>query len=283
MLFPAFCAFLTCLVFWQWRTFAEPTRAVGSFLVLAGFSLALGVLARSLREKGLLVHTFGSEIMLAVIYSTMFLVLPWLVPEDGEWHMIALDRRWFGYTYEGAWQALQSPWLSDFLQIVYVSLYLFPAIMGIHLYRRRDWWGIYNGLDRVMFGFIVSYCGYLVFPTRSPYDFIEYVSSLPTFGVQPWLHDMIAQSVNKRDCFPSGHTMMSWYIAYLSWLRTPSLRWWMTGWAALTTVATLYLRYHYLIDIVAGIAGFLLLIPLANFAFGRFSLRAQPQAEDPAV
>lgn len=252
----------------------------GVFALLAAVSLAGALLARRLPALAPGILVLGAAGLLLSVYSGLSLVAPWLLPEDREWFLIHVDRVALGYTWEAAWSWLQSPALTDLMQAVYTSFYAFPLVLAAALARRRDWEGLYGGLDRLILGFLISYCGYLLVPARSPYEFLEFADPLPTLGLQPVLHgEIILRSLTKRDCFPSGHTMMSLYVAWLSWVRVREVLWITLPWALLTVTATLYLRYHYLIDVLAGVAAFAIYVPLSNFLFGSFRRPATAGAD----
>ncbi len=69
---------------------------------------------------------------------------------------------------------------------------------------------------------------------------------------------------NKRDCFPSGHTqtvLISLWFAFkyrrpLFWIYLPVI--------IALIISTVYLRYHYVIDLVAGVAAAGITILLGN-------------------
>ncbi len=254
LLFPAFCGMVAALALLLHRALPDPARAAGVFALLGLGSWAAGHLARRSGPAGIAFLVGASVALLFSVYSALSLVAAWFLPEDREWTLLHWDRVWFGYTWEGAWGGLAHPLVTDLLQAVYTSFYAFPLLLGVALARRRDWTGLFHGLDRVILGFLLSYCGYLLVPTRSPYAFVDYARELPTWGLQPLLHGyLVEQSWTKRDCFPSGHTMMSFYVAWLAWQRARPWAWVFVPWALLTVAATLYLRYHYLLDVLAGI------------------------------
>ncbi len=129
----------------------------------------------------------------------------------------------------------------------------------------------------MILGFLLSYCGYMLMPVRSPYAFLHYATPLPTLGLRPILHGhLINTSWTKRDCFPSGHTMMSAYIAWLAWTRLRPAALLFIPWSFLTIVATLYLRYHYLGDVLAGLVACLGWIWISERLFGPYAAGPRP-------
>jgi membrane-associated phospholipid phosphatase len=82
---------------------------------------------------------------------------------------------------------------------------------------------------------------------------LRFSHPLPGGAVAHTLHAWTDQAeLNKYDCFPSGHTEVSLVVLVACW------RYWRKAFpfflAAVSglLVGTLYLRYHYGIDIVAG-------------------------------
>jgi membrane-associated phospholipid phosphatase len=57
----------------------------------------------------------------------------------------------------------------------------------------------------------------------------------------------------KRDAFPSGHTAIALTVLYLAFRYVRKLGWiWLTP-VILLVVATVYCRYHYVVDVIGGI------------------------------
>jgi len=58
----------------------------------------------------------------------------------------------------------------------------------------------------------------------------------------------------QRDVFPSGHTMITLIVMYLSVRLRSRSRYFFVPVGSLLIVATVYLWYHYVIDLIAGFA-----------------------------
>jgi membrane-associated phospholipid phosphatase len=69
-----------------------------------------------------------------------------------------------------------------------------------------------------------------------------------------------AAELVQRDVFPSGHTQLTLIVVYLGHTYKLKTRWIMTVLAGLLILATVYLRYHYVIDLVGGALFFVLTI-----------------------
>jgi membrane-associated phospholipid phosphatase len=74
-----------------------------------------------------------------------------------------------------------------------------------------------------------------------------------------WLANPIHDALNllegiKRDAFPSGHTSVALLSLYYAVRFTPRLVPVIAPGVFLMILSTMYLRYHYLVDVLAGIA-----------------------------
>ncbi len=64
--------------------------------------------------------------------------------------------------------------------------------------------------------------------------------------------------------FPSSHVAIAWCTVFFSFKYLRGIRWIHAVLALLLTVSTVYCRYHYAVDVLAGLATALILVPLAN-------------------
>jgi membrane-associated phospholipid phosphatase len=172
--------------------------------------------------------------------------------------LIAVDHRIFG-VHPTVWmERLISPALTALLQFAYISYYFIPLSLGIALIAR----GRFEEFEEVLFGillcFYLSYVGYLLFPAIGPRFTL---SHLQTGGLQfsPFI-ESIQEALNnleknKTDAFPSGHTavsLMSLYYAVK--MGEKKLVTVLIPTVAALLISTVYLRYHYVIDVIAGAA-----------------------------
>jgi len=64
----------------------------------------------------------------------------------------------------------------------------------------------------------------------------------------------------KRDAFPSGHTAVTLVVLYLAYRFKKTLFWIFLPIVLSLVVATVYLRYHYVVDVIAGVLLFVFTI-----------------------
>ena len=153
------------------------------------------------------------------------------------------------------------PWLTEFMTFAYALYFFYPTLILTLLYRKGEF------LKFREFGLALSLCfylglmGYMLVPAIGPRYAMAGEFTVPLTGV--WLTQFAADAWNtlqsfKRDCFPSLHTALSTVaLIYLWRLR----RQWRAGRVIFAVclpmivslwLSTLYLRYHYGVDVIAG-------------------------------
>ncbi len=201
-----------------------------------------------------------------------FMIKPIHLGRDYDSLLIAIDQWLFGVSPTHWLMQFATPWLTELLQIAYTMFYVLFLALGYELYRRHNLDLFHYFMFTCVYGFFLSYLGYLFLPAVGPrftlHDFSAIERDLPGLWLTPYLRwfvnagesvpagasNSVALAVAQRDVFPSGHTMMTLVLMYLSARYRVKVRWFIYITGALLIVATVYERYHYVIDLVAGAA-----------------------------
>ena len=184
--------------------------------------------------------------------------------------LIAIDRALFGGNPIDWFGAVSRPWLTEVAQIAYTLFYPLVVAVGAELYLRRS----EGDFQRFNFAcacvFLGSYIGYLLVPAVGPrftlYDFSSIERDLPGLLLTTPLREFVnagglvpvgvsksvALGLAHRDVFPSGHTLMTLVPVWWSWRMRLAVRWPVTAVGAVLIFATMYLRYHYVVDVMAS-------------------------------
>jgi membrane-associated phospholipid phosphatase len=124
--------------------------------------------------------------------------------------------------------------------------------------------------------FLITYLGYILVPARGP-RFMDYASSYPplqggwTFSFFKNLLDTLEGT--QFDCFPSGHVAIVMVGAYLARKISAPVFYVFAVFAACITFSTVYLRYHYVIDVIAGTVLALLVIRCGPWVYRKLGSR----------
>ena len=208
--------------------------------------------------------------MVYPMYQQSQQLVPALHPHDYDWLLIEIDRIIFG-TDPTHWMAqFAHPFLTEYLQVCYVSFYLLPIAVALSFYLQRRVPTMLRFGRMIVFGFYLSYLAYFALPAIGPrftlHDFSRMDEELPGLLLTPILRSLVNEGggiepgelhperVVNRDCFPSGHTMMTLLTIILAWQCRSAFRIPITIVGLSLIVATVYLRYHYVVDLIAGAA-----------------------------
>jgi len=175
----------------------------------------------------------------------------------------------FGTEPLAAMQQWLHPLVVDVLQAAYVMYY--PLFLcGLFILARhgtkptpQDYRDFYGFLTAVALAQCGTYLGYFLVPAMSPYRIAampEYAGlydfAQPVYGryVQPWMGAWIHDSETcLLDCFPSGHTAGALVTLLGMWKFRRPVFWAILPIEVALIAATVYLRYHYVVDVLAGL------------------------------
>jgi len=232
-----------------------------SEIVWGGYFLIMGLLA-AVGGDGRLAVLFGG-LVLAVVVIARIASMRWRLLAALIWinfaYMLGSDvaKALRVTRYDAAlahvdgllgWQAGQwtpAPLVLDVLSCFYVSFYVL-IVAGICLFLHRP--DFYTGFALV---YAFGTLGYVLVPAAGP--FFDW--PLPTAGTHVFvtLQASASQMVTGVDVFPSLHVAASCYV--LAWVIWRWRHAWLPCalWACGIALATVGLRYHYLIDVLAGL------------------------------
>jgi len=237
--------------------------AAGGLLVLYGALLLLvlcSTLYRKIRPDGAPAFYFSTAatvVTILFVFNSLGELIASLRTQRFDDVLIAIDHSLFG-VHPTVWmERFITPARTAFLQIVYISYYFMPIALAVsliaharHAEFEEAWFGI-------VLCFYLSYLGYLLVPAVGPRFTLEKLqtTNLQTGAFIAALQDTLNRlEKNKTDAFPSGHTaiaVVSLYYAAKTKERTLFLV--LLPLVLALIVSTIYLRYHYVVDVLAGI------------------------------
>ena len=177
--------------------------------------------------------------------------------------------------------SMQSRFLVEFLQVIYTMFLPGALILGIILWVRRSRQEFRYGTFLIALTFLLSYLGYILMPARGP-RFMDYALQHPPLqGL--WTFHLLQNVLDKLegaqyDCFPSGHVAVVAVGCYVARKISAPVFYVFSAFAALITFSTVYLRYHYVIDVIAGLLLAIAVIAATPFLYRR--LEANKHSSD---
>lgn len=211
-------------------------------------------LARRSESSARVARALLATIGLPVVFSSLCWLLPGVHPTACHLAFYRLDLALFGQDLTAPLRASLPEWVLTILQCVYASFYAVPFAAVVLSGRARGARAFDEALTLVTGGFLLSYLGYLWFPTLGPKDVLPTPMALSS-PLGEWLRVRIdAAEANPWDCFPSGHTMLSLVGVLVVRRRAPRAFVPMLVVALAIAFSTLALRYHWPVDVVSGAA-----------------------------
>ncbi len=189
--------------------------------------------------------------------------------------------------------------ISELFYASYFSYYIMIAGVGLALFlrERRQF---FHYVSVVSFVFYICYSIYIVLPIIGPRVFFHDIGGydLPQAYQQLASTDVYPEAVKAGPFFkimafiyrvfeapgaalPSSHVAVALTTVFFSFRYLRPIRYWHLAVAILLCCATVYCRYHYVIDVIAGMLTALLLVPLGNW-FYRITFHIIPARVSPA-
>jgi len=267
----AFYLFLTSV-----NLFFAKNVEVWRYLILmnAAVILLVAILAKwngtSQTKFSKFIHYWYPAPLIFVTFKELYLMIKPIRQVDYDYVLIRIDRWIFGADPTVILHKITFPALTEFLQIVYATFYFLPMILAVSLYMNKKYLETDYAVFAVIYGFFVSYIGYFFFPAIGPrftlHNFATTNHDLPGIFLTNFLREIInsgesipagtpnPQLLVQRDVFPSGHTMMTAIVMYLSVKFNSKTKWFLCICGSLLIFSTVYLRYHYTVDVLGGLS-----------------------------
>jgi membrane-associated phospholipid phosphatase len=269
---------LVALTLLLWRRLADPGENLLRFALMGAF-LAIVVfltqLTRPLPKALSIALDFYPAAFIPFVYESLGVLIAAARGGPRDDLLIAADRAILGGDVTVLLQPFVRPGLAAFLYVAYSTYYFLPLVLGGALWKRSV-----PEARRFIFTlsvcFYVSYAGYFTIPAYGPRTALAALHTVP-LDTHP-VARAIERTINelehtKLDAFPSGHTMITIAVLIVAWKRHRKAFWSLLPVAALLIVSTMYCRYHYLVDVLAGIVLAFATVPLGDRLYARLTAR----------
>jgi len=258
-----FVVLLTCLVF---GTGPGRARCIERVLVDIGllvFGLAL-TRGEVLRRGGLASSLLYRLTIFAAVFLPYFQlreILPAVSQRSVDLQIYAFDMSVFHVEPSLAWDRYVNPSTTEWFAFFYFSYF---ALLSVHvlpfLVAVKDERLIGQFALGIFFVFCCAHTLYMVVPGYGPYRLLASSFKHELSGGVFWglVREAVEAGGAQKDIFPSLHTAAPTFLAIYSFrhrARVPFKYTWpvMALFASQIIVATMFLRWHYLIDIFAGL------------------------------
>jgi hypothetical protein len=188
-------------------------------------------------------------------------ILPAVSPWSDDARIYAFDLRVFGVEPSVWLDRFVSPATTEWFAFFY---FLYFAILTVHVLPMLFWQRNVQLLSRFSIGvlllFMIGHLLYMVVPGWGPYWYLSGVFRHGLSGGAFWklVREAVDAGGAQKDIFPSLHTAVPTFLAIFSFRHRRLLPFkysWpvIVFFATQIITATMFLRWHYLVDVVAGI------------------------------
>ena len=192
-----------------------------------------------------------------LIYTNLHDTIGFVNPHDVHLYLAELDRDLFG-VIPAVWaERFITPGRTEVMSFLYANFFWIAPSTSVILLWRRRWPEFRAATLGVMVCFYLGYFLYLAFPAAPPrlvlvYEFKRNLAGYPQLFSSLSARAFELLPVDSRAAFPSLHAAVSLAAMVYAWRY---LRWWF--WVLLPFcvglwASTVYLRHHYVVDLLAG-------------------------------
>jgi hypothetical protein len=203
--------------------------------------------------------------MVGVVLGSYFQlreILPAVSPWADDEHIYAIDRKLFGVEPAVWFDHFTNPATTEwfaffyFLYFLIVSAHVLPMLFCVRDEEVLESFGI-----GILLVFLSAHLMYMVVPGWGPYWYLSGSFRHELHGGTFWrlVQGTVEAGGAQKDIFPSLHTAAPTFFAWFSFRHRnrPPFKYTWAVIAFLATqiiLATMFLRWHYLIDVIAGLA-----------------------------
>jgi membrane-associated phospholipid phosphatase len=201
-----------------------------------------------------------------------------VLPQDRDGPLLRLDRFLFGETPAVGLERFIRPAITDVMTIAYFLHLLLPPVIAFVWYR-RDRRVFRHFLLAILISGILGQIGYMLVPAVGPKRAFPELFHVGLYGE---VYAPITRALDAvrapRDVFPSLHVGVSAIVLYFGWKRGRTAFLALLPLVLLNWVSTLYLRYHYAVDVFAGWG-----VAAASIAFAGTLLKLEDRLKGRAI
>lgn len=243
----------TLLYTGRWHSWMGAELVIGT-LIYAG---ALVWVSRQDGVRGERLRLAVNYLFVLWFYGATSRVTIALGVESRDGWLLGIDGFLFGQTPSVSWERFARPWLTDTLSACYLSYQLY--LHGVVFWAFGQSREVIQRLSALLFaGFAVGFLGYLLVPALGPgAAFPELFSRALAGGPLTRFNDaIVTRGAAIYGSFPSLHLLITFLLVEHDRRVCRGRFWAMLTPVTGLLVSTLYLRYHYAVDLLAGAALF---------------------------
>lgn len=233
------------------------------FWEVASVSIVCGILFKHLGQttsKLLKFRLILASLYIVWFYSAIARITPALGLPRCDLALYQMDIELFGVTLAVRCEEIISPRMTDVMSLSYLSYHAYLITACLHALSQPSWY-TFRCFGPIMTAFAVGMIGYLLVPAVGPAVAYTDLFSVPLTGDWPTQLNVaiVGWGCSIYDVFPSLHILITACLLEHDWRYCRRRFYLMAPVSILLVVSTIYLRYHYAVDLLAGFAIYVML------------------------
>jgi membrane-associated phospholipid phosphatase len=224
---------------------------LGVIVVIVGLAYAR---SRGIRFLSFISHWYPPFLFL-FFFEEVGLTVHAIFPGWFDEYLIKADYALFS-VHPTVWlEQFSSYWLNEYMQLVYTSYFLLTIGFGAYLWIRgkREQFAIFIASTCV--AYYLSYVIFVLFPIESPYHTLRHLQQIELTGgpFTAFINLIEKHGRVHGGAFPSTHVAGATTVLFSAYRFARPVGYWLTALVFSICVSTVYGRYHYVVDVFAGI------------------------------
>jgi membrane-associated phospholipid phosphatase len=170
-------------------------------------------------------------------------------------YLIKADYAVFG-VHPTVWlEGFSNYWLNEYMQLAYTSYFLLTIGLGSYLWVRDRRGDFAVFITSTCAAYYLCYVIFVLFPIESPHHTLRGLQRVELAGgpFTAFINLIEKHGRVHGGAFPSAHVAGSVVALISAWRFARRAAYWLTPLVLSVCVATVYGRYHYVMDVLAGI------------------------------
>ena len=220
-------------------------------------------------------------LLLEYWYSETYDLGGLLLPNQDAFFCLA-DQRLFGGEPSILFsQYFPQSWFSELMYFGYFSYYLIAfGIPILFLIKYPEYFN--RSIFVILCSFYLYYLIYIILPVGGPQFYFSGALRVtpPGYLFSHLIHYIQMLGEKPTGAFPSSHVGISTVVLLLTFSKARKVFWQLLPLYCILVLSTVYIKAHYMVDVLGGFVSAVFFYELANHLFDALSDRFYPEADD---
>jgi hypothetical protein len=231
--------------FSDWHTWAFFAFAFGCVVAVFGSGRSPGPIAWRAR-------LLWYPCVMGLAFYALATAVPLLDVAQADTLLTYLDQAMLGLTPAIALSAIHLPWFTDLMVAAYL-FFFYILLFGPGWYCVHDLVRFRACIVGLFTTYALGFMGYTLLPAGGPHLSMSHLPPLEGGWLTQTMLPMVNHGSNGVDVFPSIHCAASLYLLTFDFRHYRRRFWWLLLPCIALWISTVYLRYHYVIDLMGGV------------------------------